>query len=521
MLARLRFDIYKLLIGLAQQSSFRKQVVLPLELPSSGRIEVEPLAPELPRLLVARNFPASEHAAQRYRDFRRSASMARLVARVAPAHTPPIAGELEGFLRQTYPERYRRLWPHPPNPPPELTATDDLLALLAVKGPFAGYLRQANAADRVPPGTGASGDSRYVIDMTMFEDYPSKPGLMRPGGLAIFGVDGSRLRTRGIRYRGQYHEAGGATFAPLARVFLCALNTHLTTLLHNVSIHLALVTPLVVATSNELPPQHPVRRLLHFACQTALIGNVQVGHFQLAGPDGFATGIFSHDFPVLVQIINRHLDSFRIADLDPDHDLARRAVADTPFAYPQRDNVIALWQVTRDFVSRYLDLYYPDDRAVAADSALIAWSRECDRLLPAGLADGDGWIGGPPLDRVGLKRIAATFLHTSTVTHDLVNNVVWNYAPLNYLIPTVVPESGEQQDQRRSFDFMSTLIVTWMPFNMLLDGISQLALDERALQLMDAYVDDMRAAERRLVAAVGPDRPDITYPRNLNFSVTN
>jgi hypothetical protein len=521
MLTQLRFRLYKLLISLAQESGFRKQVVYPLELPSPGRIEVEPLAPDLPRLLLACNFPASEHAGQRYRDFRRSVPLSRLISRIAPARSAPIASDLDGFLRQIYPDRYRRLWPTAPRLPAELTAGGDLLASLAVKGPFAVYLRQAQAADRVQAISGLVGALDYVIDMRVFEDYPAKPGLMRPGGMALFSIEGTQLRTRGIVYQGQFHAAGSASFGRVSRVFLCALNTHLTTLLHNVSIHLACVTPVVVATTNELAPEHPLRRLLHFACQTALIGNLQVGHFQLAGPGGFSTGIFSHDYPVLVQIINRHLDSFRIADLDPDHDFARRGVARTPFAYPQRENVLALWQVTRDFVGRYLDLYYPDDRAVAADSALEGWRRELDRLLPAGLADRDGWIGAGPLDRVTLKRIAATFLHTSTVTHDQVNNVVWNYSTLNFLIPTVVPDSGEQQDQRLSFDFISTLIVTWKPFNMLFDGISRLALDERARVTMDAYIDEMRAAEGRLVATEGPEQPDLTYPRNLNYSVTN
>jgi hypothetical protein len=38
---------------------------------------------------------------------------------------------------------------------------------------------------------------------------------------------------------------------------------------------------------------------------------------------------------------------------------------------------------------------------------------------------------------------------------------------------------------------------------------------------MDTYVDEMRAAEGRLVTTKGPDQPDLTYPRNLNYSVTN
>lgn len=526
-MTQLRFELYKLLMARAQQSGFRKQVVYPLELPIRERIEVEPLAPELPRLLRARNFPVTEHAEQRYRRFRRSVPLFRLLSRLPPARTAPIAGDLEGFLRQVYPERYRRIWPHPPALPAELSEGEDLLASLAVKGPFAGYLRRAQAGDgereiaALAGLLGSAAGLEYVIDMRSLEGHPVKPRLMRPGGIAIFGVEGARLRTRGIVYQGQFHAAGTASFGRVSRAFLCALNTHLTTLLHNVSIHLACVTPMAVATTNELPAEHPLRRLLHFALQTALIGNLELGHFQMAGPDGFATRLFSHDYPVLVQIINRHLDSFRIADLDPEHDLQRRGVARTPFAYPQRDNMLALWQVTRQFVSRYLDRYYPDDRTVASDAALESWRRELDRLLPAGLPDADGWIGGGPLDRAALKRIAATFLHTSTVTHDQVNNVVWNYSTLNFLIPTVVPESGEQQDQRLSFDFITTLIVTWKPFNMLLDGISLLALDAGARALMDAYIEEMRTAERTMVATDGPDRPDLTYPRNLNYSVTN
>jgi hypothetical protein len=98
---------------------------------------------------------------------------------------------------------------------------------------------------------------------------------------------------------------------------------------------------------------------------------------------------------------------------------------------------------------------------------------------------------------------------------------VWNYSTLNFLIPTVVPESGELQDQRLSFDLISTLIGTWKPFNMLLDGISVLALDDDARGLMDGYVEDLRQIDARLDATVGDREPDLTYARYLNPSVSN
>jgi hypothetical protein len=439
---------------------------------------------------------------------------------MAPDRTAPIASAPDDFLRQIYPARYRRIWAYPPTLPSELATSDDVLALLTVKSPFAAYLRKATAADisQVPKAGGAAD---YIIDMRVFEQYPAKTGLMRPGGMAFFQVQGSHLRTLGILYRGEFHAVGSSGFRRALRTLLCALNTHLTTLLHNVYIHLACVTPMTVATTNELPADHPVRRLLHPGCQTALIGNFEVAHFQIAGPEAFAIKLFSHDYPTLSKIINYHLDRFHIADLDPDYDLARRGVAVTPFAYPQRDNMLQLWALTREFVSRYIDLYYPDDQAVATDEALERWRASLDRLMPAGLADEDGWIEKVRLNRTTLKRIAAAYLHASSTTHDQVNNVVWNYSTLNYLIPTVVPESGAEQDQRLSFDFVTTLIGTWKPFNMLLDGISQLALDERARALMNSYINDLRSAEKVMYQAEGPNRPDLTYPRNLNPSVTN
>jgi arachidonate 15-lipoxygenase len=404
--------------------------------------------------------------------------------------------------------------------PDHLASDSDRLASLALRGPFAGYLRSVGSVDGDPTG-GIAAPGDYVIDMSVFEDQPVKPGLARPGGIAVFGVDGDRLFTKGILRDGTLHAPGSPAYARLSTAFLCALNTHLTTLVHNSTVHLSYVTPMAVATTNELPPNHPVRRLLHFAFQTVLIGNFEVADFQIVGRRGFATELFSHEYTTLVGLINQHVERFRIADLDPERDLVRRGMERTPFAQPRRDNVLEFWGVTRGFVRNYLGLYYADDAAVANDPALTRWRAELDRLLPGGLADDTGYIGHGPLDRETLERICSAYIHTSTVTHDLLNNVVWNYSTLNFLIPTVVPESGELQDQRLSFDFLGTLIGTWKPFNMLLDGISVLALDDGARGLMDGYVDSLKEIDTRLDATVGDREPDLTYARYLNLSVSN
>ena len=116
-------------------------------------------------------------------------------------------------------------------------------------------------------------------------------------------------------------------------------------------------------------------------------------------------------------------------------------------------------------------------------------------------------------------RICATFLHTSSVTHDVVNNAVWNYSLLNYAIPTVVPESGEPQDVRLTFDLLNTIIGTWKPYNMVLDGCSELALDGGGRRLMDGYVDALR--HRQEVIDAEPRKTGRICPDALNPSVSN
>jgi hypothetical protein len=505
-LTRLRFKLYRWLLAVFTDFGFKSQKVWPLEKPARDHVDVRPLATEFPRLFDARTFPSTEHARRRYFGVRLRALLLRLVEWLPARRTAPIATDLGGLLGEIYPARYRKIWPHPPVEPPELE-TDDVLAALAVSGPFAQYLEKTSADE-------------CAIDMSVFDAYEPKPGLLAPGGVATFAVDGDRLHTRGIAYEGQLHPPGGPGFDRAQQALLCALNTHLTTLFHNATVHLGYVTPMAVASTNELDPDHPIRRLLHPALHTTLIGNYEIATFQIVGGRSFATKLFSYDYATVARMINDHLRDVRIADLDPDVAFAARGLADTPIALPYWADSLALWQIARDYVDRYVAHSYVDDASVAADEQLQRWTVALDRLLPSGLYDDHGYLTvGTPLDRATLTKVCATFLHVSSATHDVINNSVWDYSTLNYAIPTVVPASLEPQDVRMSFDFMNTLIGTWKPYNMLIDGVSSLALDEGARRIMDDYITALK--ERQSVMDTEPHRPGRTYPNALNPSVSN
>jgi hypothetical protein len=166
-------------------------------------------------------------------------------------------------------------------------------------------------------------------------------------------------------------------------------------------------------------------------------------------------------------------------------------------------------------VTAYVALYYPDDDAVRADAALTAWADELDGLLPNPIARPEGG-----LTREWVARVCATVIHVSTAEHDLLNNVVWDYGTFSYLVPTVVPASGEHMDQLRAFDLITTLFLTWRPFNMLFDShIEAMALDGPGRQVMLDWIARLREIQDDMEGR--GDDPSLAYPKNFNVSITN
>jgi len=293
---------------------------------------------------------------------------------------------------------------------------------------------------------------------------------------------------------------------------IAGLNEELTVFRHNVDVHLSMLTPFALASNNPLSASHPVRRLLHHCFDTVLIGNVELANAQLSGPRGFLANTFSHRADVLGTMVEDHRARFDFWDYEPRTQFARRGTASTPFAYPYRDNVMSFWDVTRDYVDRYLALYYDDDPAVASDPELVSWIDDLNRLMSNGVGD--------DLTRDVLGRLCATLIHVSTVEHDILNNVVWDYTTLGWVTPTVVPLSGEPMDQRRAFDLVATLIGTWKPYNMLLTAdVPKLALDARAASVMAEWIAGLSRLQGELEAR--PHDPSLTYLRGLNPSISN
>ena len=501
-MSRLRFWLYRNILAFFTLLSFRMQKVYPLDVPVDGTVDFLPYAelyPDMPikGLYLPTTFPPADRAPKRLQRIRRESRLIGFVRWVAPKHTPPVPTDEGRFLGTVYPWFFRRAWPNAPTLPAALANTDDLIAELATRGPFASGLRRVE-------------DDRYEFGSEWVSGYPVAPGLAQTGGVASLVVRDGRLVTQTVA---SPPSNDGADRDGRARAALIAgVNEELTIFRHNVDVHLSMLTPFALASNNRLSATHPVRRLLHHCFDTVLIGNLELANAQLSGPRGFLANTFSHQAGVLLTMIEDHLARFDFWDYEPPTQFARRGTTTTPFAYPYRDNVMSFWDVTRDYVDRYLALYYDGDTAVASDAELVLWVDDLNRLMSNGVGD--------ELTRDVLGRVCATLIHVSTVEHDVLNNVVWDYTTLGWVTPTVVPRSGEPMDQRRSFDLLATLIGTWKPYNMLLTAdVPTLALDARAASVMTDWIAHLSRLQGELDAR--PHDPSLTYPVGLNPSISN
>ena len=509
---RPRFRFYRKILAGFLSRGFQDHPIEPLAQPVDTKIDHVPhdeLWPDLslPGVRVAATFIPSDHAERRRLKIRVQMRLRGLLVDLAPKDTPPIPADEQAFLEAVYPQEFDKAGVRRPVLPLELRGPDvDVIAEIAVRGPFGSFLRRATA-DEVTAGEAA--EDEYVVDLSHYLDHPVHDGLLRPGGKAVLSATADGLRTRTV-LRDDDVEPGLAR-----RALLAAMNEDMTTFRHNLRVHNVIMTSVGIATINELTARHPVRCLLQHTFHTLLIGNVENCNAHFAGAKSFAVTLFSHDATEVATLAARHLRAFDFHDFTPDTQFQRRGTTETPFPYPYRDNVLELWAVNLGYVRDYLALYYADDDAVRADADLVRWADTLDALLPNPVSRPDG-----EMTREWLARLCATVIHLSTVEHDILNNVVWDYGTFGFVVPAVVPANGEQMDQLRALDNLAVLFVTWRPFNMLLDSqVEDMAPDEPGRRVMIAWLDSLRALQSEMQNR-GHD-PSLAYPAHFNLSISN
>ena len=151
-----------------------------------------------------------------------------------------------------------------------------------------------------------------------------------------------------------------------------------------------------IATPRQLPPNHPVYRLLRPHFQFLLAINTR-GNTILLGAGAAIDHLMAPTRETSLALINQAYRSRPFQDYALPHDLKRRGVeADVLPEYPYRDDALLLWGAIEAYVSRFLSRYYPDDQAVQRDLYLQAWAAELGAPLETRdhteFAQAPGWM---------------------------------------------------------------------------------------------------------------------------------
>jgi len=212
-----------------------------------------------------------------------------------------------------------------------------------------------------------------------------------------------------------------------------------------------------IALERHLHEDHPVLILLRPHLRYLLSVNSVTD--ELVAPGAIGDTLLALEHGDSMKLLEQSFRDFDfVAMADPFNEIDRRNMAgdEAPIPYPYRDDGLPIFVAIREFVTRYLELYYRNDGEVVDDFQLQTFVKEvCD--------DDGGRLGAVTEsgNRVtGLKELAALLsrlIWTSGPFHAAVNFSQWDYMaspgnmPLSGYSP--LPDSGADPDPASFISF--------------------------------------------------------------------
>jgi hypothetical protein len=416
---------------------------------------------------------------------------------------PQIDADPQVALKKAFNWPRRAQFPAPELPAEYLGSPD--LGSLAVRGPFACYTTRV-------------GVDRFAWDLSILNNYPYHPGLMKIGSRVFFSVDKVRrsLQADGIDCElGKSIKPTEPKWDQATKIVLCAASTHLSLVRHFNWVHLAGGAQLAIATRNCLPGNHPLFRLLWPYIYGTQQSNDMVTRGQMEPGGDFET-TFSLTFKGMCDLFDDTYPQYRHNLNDPERDGNSRHVHGAGFDTPTQDNLEALFNVMHRFVSNYLKIYYPKNptavNGVRHDSATLAWLDELNALIPHGVG-----VSSKNVTRDSLARMLAGQLYLVTVQHEILGSFMWNYQLWTHRQPARIYSDF----RREPLDVYQRLVNANFILNVnrraLMDDFTRFALDYRAQVAMIQFRSELLELQAQMESE--PDAVWRIYPRDLKVNI--
>ncbi|HEV3401274.1 MAG TPA: lipoxygenase family protein [Acidimicrobiales bacterium] len=420
---------------------FNKPRAVPLPPDQERRVAPIPLDERYPsvpirNIPVADHLPADETDKGRLRFIRFQTWLYRHYSLNRPG-LGPIDEDPFVVVSKAYPRLHRKVLKAPVLPKEYAEPVE--LGEVAVAGPYACYLKRGD-------------DGVYDWDFRHLAKYEHHAGLRSLACRVVFRPDdgGKRLRAVEIDSELGVSRPGDADWPLARRIALGAATNDLSIVRHFNWIHLTCVSNVATVTRNNLPGDHPLRRLLWPHTWGTHYSNELVTDIMLMPGGDFET-VFSFTHRGLCDLVSESYGEYRISVIEPQADVKDRGLDKSGLDLPSFQNRNAHWQVMHDHACRYLELYYKSDDQVAEDEYVQAWLRELDERIPNGIRK---WLEKDPLGVDELARLVAGFIYLGSVEHEVLGTGLWNYQLWQQVQPTRIYASG----QRESIDVFQRLV---------------------------------------------------------------
>ena len=442
-----------------------RPAVIPIPRDDGQRIKTVSFASQfrgipIPNIRVADHVPPDEAQPLKVRFYKFQVAMYTILPAMQ-SDLPPIDADPQKALAAAYTEPHRKLFP-PPRLPDEYRNGIDL-GRIAVAGPYACYV------ERAPEGG-------YQWDLRQLADFEYHKRLSPLGVRVFFRLNETAHRLEATRID---CEIGSCTpndpdWERAQKLALCAATTHVSLVRHFNGVHLAAGAPFAIATRNNFPATHPLRRLLWPHMYGTQYSNQIVTRGQMAKGGDFET-TFSFTHSGMCKLFETTYEQYDATVLDPDRDAAQRGISNAGFDTPALANRQALFGVMHAHALRYLHLYYDSNEKLRGDVAVAGWVEELDRTIPNGirrLLDGDITIESA-------ARLIAAFIYLAAVEHEILGTGLWNYQLWTHVQPVRVYRNG----QREPVDVYQRLVNANFNLNVsrarLMSDFGYLALDRK------------------------------------------
>ncbi len=200
---------------------------------------------------------------------------------------------------------------------------------------------------------------------------------------------------------------------------------------HEMSTHLCrthfVMEPFAIATARQFAASHPLSLLLrpHFRF---MLANNDLGRKRLINKSGPVDDLLAGTLDESLALVADAYSTWSIDQFAFPTDIRNRGMDDRQRLphYPYRDDGMLIWDALYQFVTGYLQSFYPNAASLLADPELQGWAKE----LAADRADGGANIPGMPgtIDNFEkLVEIITTIIFTCGPLHSAVNYSQYDY----------------------------------------------------------------------------------------------